>query len=272
MAKVVDSAALEAWIAANEYEAEEGGTEPVPPEPAPDDVVPVGIDGDFDLVFRDEFDGSTLNDDNWTPNWLGPDGEITKPINSAECAAYDPRNVKVNNSNLELYAEKRAVTDNRGTRYEYASGCVTSGSKQEFIFGIFEAKLLLPTNSNRETVNWPAWWQNGHHDDWPDAGETDTMERLSSGVRAHYHANDFHKGSSAWSTDFTKWHTYSVEWARGLLVYRYDGIEQMRITGDTVLEDEQYLVLNHALSHEEGGPLLVPSTFKVDYVRVWERR
>jgi len=275
MPKAVYLDDLNAWATANAFDVEDDGTAPIPPEPS-GDPKPVGITGNFNLVFRDEFDGTKLNDAYWTANWLGAPGTITKPINSKEIAAYDPKNVKVANGSLELYAERRAVTDAQGKRYDYASGCITSGEKKEFKFGIFEARLLLPVNSSGIPLNWPAWWQNGHHDEWPDAGETDTMERLSEGVCAHYHANtgkdgaDINKKSPPWTANFSQWHVYSVEWARNLLVVRYDGAEQMRMTSG-VLEDEQYLVLNHALSNEIGGPLVVPSTFKVDYVRVWTR-
>lgn len=275
MPKAVYLDDLNAWTAANAFEVEDDNTEPVPPEPS-GDPVPVGIDGNFDLVFQDEFEGNTLNDQFWTPNWLGAPGTITKPINSLEIAGYDPKNVKVINSNVEFYAERRGITDAQGKRYDYASGCITSGGKKEFQFGIFEARLLLPVNNSKVPINWPAWWQNGNHNEWPDAGETDTIERLSGGVCAHYHANtgqngaDINKKSSPWNADFTKWHTYSVEWAKNLIVMRYDGQEQMRMTSG-VLEDPQYLVLNHALSTEEGGPLQVPAIFKADYVRVWKR-
>src|SRR4051812_35616558 len=48
------------------------------------------------VLFRDEFDRSSLDYTKWQPNWLGPNNAVTtKPVNGAELSCYDPAQVRV---------------------------------------------------------------------------------------------------------------------------------------------------------------------------------
>ena len=83
----------------------------------------IPVDSSWTLTFDEEFNGTSLDTDVWGTNWLGTDGAITKPINSAELAAYDPAQVSVSDGSLHLTAVASPVTVN-GTEYDYRSGIV----------------------------------------------------------------------------------------------------------------------------------------------------
>ena len=156
-------------------------------------VTPVGVPGRWRLVFSDEFGGTRLDLDKWRPNWLaGSDREVTKPVNSAELAAYDPRQVRVARGSLRLRAVRRDIRDNRGRRYQYASGLVESYHDYQFRYGYAEARMFLAANTDPSLgdvgscgPNWPAFWMNGENH--PQDGEIDVMECLSDDdVAWHY--------------------------------------------------------------------------------------
>jgi beta-glucanase (GH16 family) len=241
---------------------------------------PSGMSGRWKLVFHDEFTGTRLDLGTWRPNWLaGSDRETTKPVNSAELAAYDPRQVRVRNGSLHLRAVGRQTTDNRGRRYRYASGLVQSRHDRRFRYGYVEARIFLKANTDASLgrvgscgPNWPAFWLNG--DDHPEDGEIDVMECLSDGdVAWHYHWSGGSSGGypPRWSGRMPGgggWHTFAVDWAPGRLTFYYDG---RRVGTHTtgVTGAPHYIVLNNGIS---GPEIEVPATLRVDYVRVWRRR
>ena len=62
------------------------------------------------------------------------------------------------------------------------------------------------------------------------------------------------------------WHTFGVDWRPGSLTFYYDG-RKVGTQTRGVTGSPHYLILNNAIS---GSARKVPSTLKVDYVRVWK--
>jgi hypothetical protein len=58
-------------------------------------IMSIPVNSTWKLTFDDEFNGTSLNASKWSTNWFGAPGAITKPVNSAEIAAYDPADVSV---------------------------------------------------------------------------------------------------------------------------------------------------------------------------------
>jgi beta-glucanase (GH16 family) len=241
---------------------------------------PVGVPGEWRLVWRDEFRGDRLNLRKWRPNWLaGNDQAVTKPINHLEVAAYDPRQVSVGNGVLRLRAAKRTVTANDGRTYRYVSGMVESFHDFRFTHGFAEARIFLPANMDPSLApvgsagpNWTAFWLNGENH--PEDGEIDVMEVLSGNdVAWHYHWAGGSNGGypSAWYGTMPgggSWHTFGVAWNARSLTFYYDGKRVGRHT-EGVTSVPHYLILNLALS--EPPYIKVPQTVRVAYVRVWKR-
>ncbi|MEU4498691.1 glycoside hydrolase family 16 protein [Streptomyces sp. NPDC023998] len=230
-------------------------------------AAPIGIPGTWRQVFGDEFNGTSLDGSKWNPNWLGCPTCTTKPVNSAELAAYAPSQVSVSGGSLHLKAEKQATTASDGKTYAYRSGLVESNGKAQFTYGAFEARIYTPAASPGVIANWPAFWTDGQN--WPEDGEMDVMEGLGGGKACyHFHSPSGGPGGCA-PGDFTGWHTYGAEWKSGVVTYYYDGKQVGQITTG-ITSSPMYVILNNGVSTEHGGPTVTPADMMTDYVRVWQ--
>jgi beta-glucanase (GH16 family) len=233
--------------------------------PATTGDAPLGIPGAWRKAFSDEFNGTSLDGSKWNPNWLGCSGCTTPPVNSSEQAAYAPSQVSVSEGSLHLRATAQQTTVN-GKTYPYRSGLVESNGRAEFTYGAFEARIHTPS-SGSQIANWPAFWGNGQN--WPTDGEMDIMEGLGGSACYHFHSSSGGPGSCA-SGSFTGWHTYGAEWKPGSVTYYYDGKQVGQITSG-ITSAPMYLILNHGISSQHGGPTVSSADMMVDYVRVWKR-
>jgi len=233
--------------------------------PDPDAPKPIGMPGNWDLVFADEFDGSSLDNNTWSPSWYGAPGEVSLPVNPYEFAAYDPAQVSVESGYLSLTAISNPATIN-GTTYPYRTGLVHSNGKKQFTYGAFEARIYSPAASEGVMANWPAFWTDGQN--WPTDGEMDIMEGLGGQAAYHFISESGNPGFSV-PGDYTGWHTFAADWEPGIVNYYYDGVLVGTLTSG-ITSSPMYLILTYAVGIPYGGPVVIPSTMKVDYVRVWQ--
>jgi beta-glucanase (GH16 family) len=236
---------------------------PTPPPASPGG--PLGVPGSWTLKWADEFNGSSLDLAKWQPNWLGSSNTaITKAVNGSEQSCYDPAQVAVTGGALKLTAVSRACNG-----YAYASGLVNSHSHYTFTHGYMEARVWL--DGSNTVKNWPAVWADGTGT-WPTTGEIDVMEGLGGSPAWHYHwgsgGGSQVGGAPAMGTR-TGWHTFGADWETGSIKFYYDGQYVGQATSG-VVNNPMYLILNYGVSASISGPIQVPSSFLVDYVRVWQ--
>lgn len=262
-------------------------TVPVHPPPVPGTgpiivpgpVAPLGIPGSFRLQWADEFDGAQVDPTRWGLNWLGATGATTPPVNSSELAAYAPSQVRMGTAPdgtpcLCLVAEAKPATVG-GKTYPYTSGMIESNGKFTFTYGVLEVRAMTPAVPG----SWSALWTDGQS--WPKDGELDLLEAYGTDQSSsgHYHylnpqtGNDPGPGFNATVVGAsTAFHTYSVEWGPGLLIWRYDGTEVYRLAdadlqgGAKITQSPQFIILNLAIQKTSDR---LPATMLVDYVRVF---
>jgi beta-glucanase (GH16 family) len=239
------------------------------------------------LYFDDEFNGSSLNTNNWTA--------LTRQDSfNNEKQYYLPSQVTVVNGNLQIKATKQDIANKH-----YESGLITSNTL--FGPGRIEARIDLPTTQGM----WPAFWMNPNQVQWPLGGEIDIMENkgseptiVSSAFHwqkdpgpccgTHFYAvHEYSASTGGNPVNFTTgFHTYAVEWDKkpGTTVneirYYVDGNLHFTVDENSSMSDANFttaknIILNLAVGGNFGGDpdgtTIFPQTMLVDYVRVWNR-
>lgn len=213
---------------------------------------PIGVPGNWNLVFDDEFNGSSLDTSVWSPDWFGRTGNMNNVTTS-------PSNVSVSGGDLNL------TLSSSGVGALVSSNPAGGASKGvQFATGYYaEARIYFPGSGSR-IYNWPAFWTDGQH--WPADGEIDIAEGLGQ-LTSNYHSplgsNNGPFEGSGWADG---WHTYGVDREPGKNTIYWDG-KVIRTYSTDDSGAPEYLILNvGCASRCVTGPA---SEVKVDYVRVW---
>jgi len=194
-------------------------------------------------VWRDEFDGNSLDGTKWTAlngGW-GDEGQQVR-----NCYTRSDENINVSGGSLNLiglYKPGATCTGGNTKTGNFTSGFVQTKNKAYFKYGYIEARIKMPKNKS----TWPGFWMSPNNSPygpgWPDWGEIDIVE--AKGSNRQFAASDAHwrdkntptgqtgshrnrQGvipSSKFGTnnDTTEWHTYGVKWTERKLEYFIDG-------------------------------------------------
>jgi beta-glucanase (GH16 family) len=221
-----------------------------------------GIPGRWHLTFDAEFDGTSLDERQWTPSWLGNDHSPTKPIDTHEDGCYSPSQAVVAGGALSLTAVSRTCLG-----FPYASGIVESSGHYSFTYGYMAARVWLAGSADG-IDDWPAFWADAQ--DNSAHGEIDVFEGLSGRACYHIHVPDdgyAPGGCSSAAGAGGGWHTYGADWEPGSVTFYYDGRNVGRLTPPPALDAPMYLIVNLALA--QFYTITAPVTMKVAFVRVW---
>lgn len=229
-----------------------------------------------DVLFRDDF---TEGLGKWTPNWLGNPADVTKPINGAELAAYDPACVRVvdgagpkGRPALVLAALEGPAKATDGKTYAYRSGCITTHGKFTCVPPVRVETRMRLAGDDDEIENWPAFWLDGTGT-WPHTGELDVFEGIGGTPQFHFHSDAGGPGGRGAIKDRPRakadlgWHRFAAEWRPGRVDFEYDGQPAGSVT-QGITTAPMYLIANLALSRTISPPVVVPSQLVIALVQV----
>lgn len=232
------------------------------------------------LVWSDEFDGSTLNEANWSHET----GNGQNGWGNNELQFYRPQNTSIQDGHLVITAKKEAF----GGR-EYTSSRIITKGKQQFRYGRVDIRASLPKGQGI----WPALWMLGSNFDqvsWPACGEIDIMEMVGGNGRentvhgtVHWehdgkHANFGGKYTLGNGTLSDKFHVYSIVWDANSIRWFIDD-KQYHVIDTTPAQLDEFrrsffFIFNIAVGGNWPGSPDATSTYPqhmiVDYVRVFQ--
>lgn len=233
-------------------------------------------DTNYQLVWSDEFNGSSLDRNVWNVEQNGDgggNGELQYYLDDAD-------NIKVSDGSLKITALKESYGGKN-----YTSGRITTQNNKYFQYGRFEARMKLPSFSGA----WPAFWTLGQTHaqlGWPNCSEIDIMEAINdeNGVygTAHwgYNGNNTEAGLK-YEVNRTEWHVYAMEWDENEIRWYCDDVNYFTLPiSDAGQMDElrgaQFIIFNLAIGGSWPGYNIDDSAFpnsstmEVDYVRVYQ--
>ncbi len=247
---------------------------------------PFGRDGNWNLIFRDEFDRATLDQNKWVNCYLWDTLGCYK-TNGKELEWYMPENVVLGNGTLQLQGQRQNVMGGDGNSYNYTSGIISSGKQTydpaeapRFVFqyGYVEMRAQVPAGNGF----WAAFWLLRADRVLP--WEIDIFEVLgdqpnTAHLTVHYPQPD---GSTGQNGDAyigpnlaSGYHTYAIEWTPERIIWFIDGVERKRETNPAhIPHDPMYLISNLAIGGDWPGPpndaTVFPNALQIDYIRVWQ--
>ncbi|HIR09092.1 MAG TPA: glycoside hydrolase family 16 protein [Candidatus Avoscillospira stercoripullorum] len=243
----------------------------------------------YTLVFEDNFDSRILNRENWVveqhePGWVN--AEWQRYVDS-------PETVFLREGKLCLKSVKTVEAD--GT-ISYASGRISTEHKQDFTYGIFEARLKVPRGAGLLPAFWLMATDEERYGNWPCCGEIDIMEIKGQDSKTNYATIHFglpHQQRQGVFTleaeDFAdSFHTFSLEWLPGMLRWYVDGklffqetswystdAQGVRMPFPAPFDHKMYLILNLAVGgnwvgYPDETTEFDAAIYAVDYVKVYQ--
>lgn len=245
-------------------------------------------EGEWTLVWSDEFDGNSVDSEKWSFE-TGQHG-----WGNDEWQNYtNGENATVSDGVLKIEAKKVGPGQKPG---DYTSSRMNS--KQSFIYGKIEISAKMPEHKGKGL--WPAIWMLGDSlrggGKWPDCGELDILEYVSFNedtihcaihTKANNHKDktqlDFHQKLE---TAEEKFHVYGLIWEEDKLIFYTGTPSNVKMTFDrpedfTVanwpFDKPEFLLLNMAVGGGWGGKegvedeKIFPAVMEIDYVRVFQK-
>jgi Ca2+-binding RTX toxin-like protein len=257
---------------------------------------------DWELVFSDEFSGSSLDSSKWNTrykqNFYGGRTNIwnneeqyyvgdNEVINGITYDAF-----KFSNDVMSIVGQKldqpitadilQPVAGMPSTQtFNYSSGIISGHDKQAFINGYMEIRAKVPTG----TSLWPAFWLLPSSGGWPP--EIDVMESIGNQpntiyTSSHFTDNSGNHGSHTSGHTFTgedginfsqDFHTYAAQWDSNRLTWFIDGQAVFDVR-QNIPDVPMYLLANLAIGGNwpgaTNGTTPVNSSYDIDYIRVYQ--
>jgi beta-glucanase (GH16 family) len=235
------------------------------------------------MIFDEEFDGTTLNLTKWHrcyPYAVDKVGCTNGP--PLELEWYSKDNDSVSKGRLRITARKQHLHG-----YDYTSGMiVTGGSPTQppgftFLYGYMEMSAKLPPGAGM----WPAFWLLPADGSWPP--EIDAMEWQGGTPTIDYatihwgkQVNGQHPQSgTAYDSQVdlaAGFHSYGLDWQADSVTWYFDGKPVKKFTRASVIPHKpMYILIDLAVGGWISFPdanTHFPAVMQVDYVRVWPHK
>jgi beta-glucanase (GH16 family) len=271
--------------------------------------IPVGQTGNWNMIFNDEFDATSLDLTKWimcNPSFASSCNPWNNEKEKFNVAATNNANVMENNGALHLITTKDA-------NGQIWSGMISSGPNKfnynlpgytgfQFTYGYVEGKVKTPKGAGF----WPSMWMLPDQDKyggWPGSGEYDIFEIAGNNPQNVYmtehDGQNAGPGDSAMTTiadSSADYHVYGFEWAPDHLAWYIDGIQARPMICTTAYAQANpgkcntyrnaaaiknypfYVIANFSVGGDwpplAGGPnasTIFPASMDIDYIRIWQK-
>ncbi len=246
----------------------------------------------YNLVFDEEFRGTTLDREKWkTVLPWGPDsiinGETQYFVNifGPDEPVYDP--FVFTGETLQITAiPTPANLLSRVNNQPFMSGVITSSDNFEMTYGYTEMRAKVASGAGILSTFY--LFNQGFDRNQPEIDIIEYIGQRSDRAFQTYHYFDSnrsrfsngerhstptmeHIASTNLSDGF---HTYSVLWEPELVVWYIDGIEVQRLIGPRVSDEPMNLIAQLVLGSVwigDAAPSSFPVVYEIDYIKAWQQ-
>jgi len=178
-----------------------------------------GPQGNWNIIWSDEFNGTSINPNTWTFETGNNNGWGN---NELEYYTSSAQNAYVSNGFLHIVALQQSTNG-----CQYTSARMKTEGLYSAEYGRFEWRASLPAGVGF----WPALWMLGANYNslgWPQCGEIDVME--NKGSNPTQVQGSLHSGSDETQIytlpggSVTNFHTYLLEWGSNAISWYVDGL------------------------------------------------
>ncbi|QJI40190.1 family 16 glycosylhydrolase [Pseudomonas sp. ADAK2] len=234
----------------------------------------------LDTKLSDDFNGTTLDTGRWhVNNAIGNESLGRKP------ALFTPANATVNNGHLNIVFRKETLPQKYvqlGFK-DYTSAMVRT--LERGFYGYYEARAK-PMNSAASSAFWLAWTGMADNateiDIFEIGGKTknaasDQSYNMNAHLWATPQSTEHIANGSTWISPWrlaSDFHVYGFDWQPDTLRWYVDGV-LVRESKNTHFFFPMQIVFDSEAMWKWFGVVDdadLPSTFEVDYVKVWQRR
>lgn len=209
--------------------------------------------GEWSMVWSDEFDGDSINTDNWSHEVNCAGGGN----NELQCYTDRQENSFVEDGHLHMVAREESFSgpgvfdddpsynaDDTSATRNYTSARLRTKNKADWKYGRFEINAKMPQGQGL----WPAIWMlptENVYGEWPLSGEIDIFEAVNTNVAGeneihgtlHYGRpwpNNVNSGTSYVPEQpiWEEFHTYAIEWEEGEIRWYVDDVHYATQTQD----------------------------------------
>jgi beta-glucanase (GH16 family) len=221
----------------------------------------------YELVWSDEFNGTTLDMTKWNYRDLGP--------------RRDAINVK---DTVSLDGKGHLVLSTKRSGNEYHTAMIGTEKKFETTFGYFECRVML----QKQIGHWSAFWLQSPKmgkeigNTFEAGTEIDIFEysiKNSDTVHQSLHWDGYKKDRKSESKRpqisglSEGWHTFGLLWTDKKYVFFVDGNETWR-TSSAISGQNEFIILSLEVGEWAGdiSTAVLPDNLYVDYVRVYKKK
>lgn len=233
---------------------------------------------DLQLVWSDEFEGTSLNIDKWNYGY-GISNDIHYYTDRSS-------NVTVSDGKLKIIALEESYQG-----FNYTSGLINTSFISSWRYGRIEASIKLPGSNGFV----PAFWllpEDERYGWWPASGEIDIMEHPTNEITTIYgtiHSEAYNSftgsGPRGGTIDIpdaeSAFHLYAVEWTPDKIDFYVDNQKYYTFNNEHSgyqtwpFDQPFYIILNLAVGGGWVGTpdenTIFPAVMEVDYVRVYQK-
>ncbi len=247
-------------------------------------------DSSWELVFSDEFDGSSLDLSKWNTTYyygsrtnLWNDEEQYYVDDAFEFNADGTMSIVAQQLDTPIEAfeaidQSLLSANGKSTSFDYTSGMISGDDKFGFTNGYMEMRAQVPNGQGL----WSAFWMLPSSGEWPP--ELDIFEAVgdqTDAVITTQHSldeNNVHNMDVAHQSfagiDFSSgFHTYAAEWNQDTITWFVDDMEIFS-TENKISNQPMYLLANLAVGGHLPGATTADtptlSSFDIDYIRVYQ--